>query len=129
MKFIKFSLVFLSLFILASCDDEELDYYTDFGEHMEESYAEAETKENNRYILYYFSQNCGHCADVKQEVLSFFSTYEMTNFYILDVSADSVRDVTRYDEFVGTPSLFFIADGEVLMNPDINGITLLQQTI
>lgn len=113
MKLIRSSLVILSLLILASCESEELDY-TDFAEHLPESYVEAETKENKRYILYYFGQNCSHCKDVKQEMLSFFSTYEMTEFYILDVSADSVRDVSRYDEFHGTPSLFFIADGEVL---------------
>lgn len=113
MKFAKSFLLILLALTLSSCHKAELDY-TDFDEYMQDNYYLAETKENKRYILYYFSQNCSHCRDVKQEVLAFFQSYELTDFYILDISADSVRDVSRYDEFVGTPSLFFIADGEVI---------------
>lgn len=99
---------------MSGCEGEELLDYSDFEDVRQLSYDAGETKENERYILYYYSENCGHCSDVKQEILTFFQTFDHLNVYLLDTGAEEVKDVSRYDEFVGTPSLFIIADGEVI---------------
>lgn len=112
----RWTLVVIVMLLLAvsGCEDEELLDYSDFEDVRQLSYDAGETKENERYILYYYSENCGHCSDVKQEILAFFQTFDHLNVYLMDTGAEEVKDVSRYDEFVGTPSLFIIADGEVI---------------
>jgi len=108
----------LALFItftLSACVEEpvliELDY-SDFPEHLLRSYEAAETIEDERYIVYYYGKNCGHCINVKQDVLHFFTTFTLLPFYILEVQ--DTPDASVLEEFVGTPTMFVMADGEVL---------------
>lgn len=98
---------------LSACEEDvvELDY-TDFPDHLLTSYEAAESIEDERYIVYYYGKNCGHCANVKQEVLSFFSEFTLLPFYILEVQ--DTPDVSSLSEFEGTPTVFLIADGQVM---------------
>ena len=65
-----------------------------------------------RYILYYYGKNCGHCTNIKQEILSFFDDFTLLPFYILEVQ--DTPDVSSFEEFIGTPTIFLIADGEII---------------
>lgn len=114
MKYLTLVVTLVFVLVVGGCESEAQLDYSDFDNVRQLSYSAAESKENERYILYYYSENCGHCNDVKQEVLSFFKTFEYLNVYLIDTGAQEVKDVSKYDEFVGTPSVFIIADGEVL---------------
>ena len=110
-----FVLALFFAFTLASCEieptREELDY-SDFSEHLLSSYNDAETREDERYVVYYYGDSCGHCVKVKQDVLHFFNTFELLPFYILEVQ--DTPDSSSLEEFRGTPTMFIMADGEVL---------------
>jgi hypothetical protein len=98
---------------LSGCVEEEVIYdYSDFSEHAAQSYEELENSTENRYVAYYYSETCGHCADVKQEILTFFSDFDDMPFYILDVAR--ATDTSGLDEFYGTPTVFIISNNEVI---------------
>lgn len=100
---------------LTACEDEiepTIWEYSDFPDNVLTSYEDAETIEDVRYVIYYYGKNCGHCLNVKQDVLQFFSTFEMLPFYILETQ--DTPDVTSFDEFRGTPTVFVVGDGVVL---------------
>jgi hypothetical protein len=106
--------MFIVTFTLASCEEPvptELDY-SDFPEHLLTSYEAAETIQDERYIIYYYGKSCGHCLNVKQDLLTFFSTFDLLPFYILEVQ--DTPDTSSLDEFIGTPTVFLMADGVVL---------------
>lgn len=111
--------ILLSLFLLlilvtlSSCEESipELDYI-DFVDHIKPTYVAMESIEDERYISYYYGATCGHCEDVKQSILGFFYNFDQMPFYILEVGA--AQDVTILDEFLGTPTVFVMANGEVL---------------
>lgn len=98
---------------LSGCETafEELDY-TDFPDSVVTNYSALEDIKDQRYVAYYYSKNCGHCADIKQDILNFFNHFKDMPFYILDTSL--AKDVSGYDEFIGTPTVMVIANGVVL---------------
>ncbi len=114
MKKLLVILVSFLLITLASCvpqPTEEYEY-SDFEDHLISTYNEAENLQNNKYIVYYYSQNCGHCQTVKQDVLGFFDSFEMLPFYIFDISS-AVFGTSGLDEFIGTPTIFIMSDNQV----------------
>jgi len=111
----KLILVLTLVFVLtlSACSPEEeivLDY-SSFESHLISSYDDATFQHENKYIVYYYSQNCGHCATVKEDILNFFNTYEGLPFYIFEVS--QADDVSSLEEFVGTPTIFIMSDSIV----------------
>ena len=114
-KILTIGLALFFAFALAACEEEvpreDLDY-SDFEDHLLTSYEDAETIEDERYVVYYYGKNCGHCIKVKQDVLHFFDTFELLPFYILEV--EDTPDSSSLEEFRGTPTMFIMADGEVL---------------
>ncbi|MEC9485699.1 MAG: thioredoxin family protein [Candidatus Izemoplasma sp.] len=107
-------IIFFSL-LLVACEEtsDGLDYEM-FRSNIYTSYDEVENITPNRYIVYYYSETCSHCNDVKQEILSFFKTYEGLDFYLMNVASKDVNDSSQFSEFRGTPSLFIIAQGAVV---------------
>lgn len=75
------------------------------------TYAQLENMDDEIYVAYYYSDNCSHCLEIKEEVMAFFSDYNALPFYFLDVQ--DAPDQTRTAEFYGTPSLFVFTNGEV----------------
>ena len=101
--------------VLTSCEEQStgLDYDM-FESLIHKSYQEAENKIPNRYILYYYSESCSHCNDVKQEILTFIQNYDGLDVYLMNVGSQEVNDSSQFSEFRGTPSLFIIAQGEIV---------------
>lgn len=98
---------------LAACAPEVpviLDY-SSFEEQLISSYNEATYEFENKYIVYYYSQNCGHCANVKDDILHFFDSFNTLPFYIFNIS--DANDVSDLEEFYGTPTVFVMSDGVV----------------
>ncbi|MBU1020723.1 MAG: thioredoxin family protein, partial [Firmicutes bacterium] len=67
---------------------------------------------NNKYVVYYYSENCSHCKDVKQEILSLFNDFNALDFYLVDVSV--AQGSSSVPEYIGTPTVFVFSEGEVV---------------
>jgi thiol-disulfide isomerase/thioredoxin len=110
--------IFISLLVLvlalSACEEQapETSFdYSDFPTHLVTSYEELEQREE-RYVAYYYGEYCSHCATVKQDLLSFFSTFETLPFYILNTS--DTPDVSSREEFYGTPTIFVYSKGDII---------------
>ena len=115
MKNLILVLTTLLVFTLSSCipKEDELFDYSDFPDNLISTHEEAETISENRYIVYYYGTYCGHCANIKQDILSFFSDFEALPFYIFNIDDADGIDVSSLQEFRGTPTLFIMSDNEV----------------
>lgn len=100
-------LVILMLLLLAACEPEEtFEYeYSDLDSEQVTSYMEGETMDG-KYILYYYSETCPGCNDVKQDIIPFFMEFSLLDVYLLNTA--EMFDISLFTEFVGTPSLFVI---------------------
>lgn len=100
-------LVILMLLLLAACEPEEtFEYeYSDLDSEQVTSYMEGETMDG-KYILYYYSETCPGCNDVKQDIIPFFMEFSLLDVYLLNTA--EMFDISLFTEFVGTPSLFII---------------------
>jgi len=115
MKKLIYFLFSILIFSLTACvPDDKLYDYTDFPEHLITSYEEAETMTSNKYIVYYYSTNCGHCKEVKQDVLGFVDNFDTLPFYIFNIQDAQYMDVSSLEEFRGTPTVFVMSDNKVL---------------
>ncbi len=113
MKKLILILSLLLLFTLTACVEEEKIFeYEEFSDITLLSHSEAESKSNNKYIVYYYQELCSHCQDVKQEILGFATTFTAIDFYILD--AARVMDNSSLEEFIGTPTVFVFSGTEVV---------------
>ena len=114
----KYILVLISILVLvlSACEPEpepepiELDYL-DFPNHLITSYNDAEKINENKYVVYYYSETCGHCHTIKQDVLEFFEDFETLPFYILNIFRTT--DYSTLEEFIGTPTVFVMSDDQV----------------
>lgn len=106
-----FSGVELLEFFLLRYGTVDMTDYKHFINSTTYTYAQLETMNDDQYVAYYYSDNCGHCQSIKADVLTFFNTYEGLPFYFLDIQ--DAPDQTRTSEFYGTPSLFIFTNGVV----------------
>ncbi|MCK5761866.1 MAG: thioredoxin family protein [Candidatus Izimaplasma sp.] len=115
MKKLLFLLTLLLVITLSACIPEgpkkDLDY-SDFEEHLISSYSAAENDFENKYVVYYYGRYCGHCETIKPDLLDFFDTFETLPFYIFNIN--DALDFSNLEEFVGTPTLYVMSDGEVI---------------
>lgn len=113
MNKIKYIVLLFTIFFIASCEKEStlLDY-SDFSSQQITSFYEAEHMNNNRYIVYYYSENCSHCKEVKEEILTLFNHYTALDFYLVDVA--KANDSSTVPEFLGTPTVFVFSEGKVV---------------
>ena len=111
----KLLVVLITLFVLtlSSClpEPSELDY-SDFGSQIITTYYEAQRKESNKYIVYYYHDHCSGCETIKQNILGFFNEYEVFPFYIFNIS--EANDISVLEEFKGTPTIFVMSDNTVI---------------
>jgi len=99
-------LIICLLLLLTACEEENDGYdYEDLDNVQVTSYLEGETMEE-KYVLYYYSETCPACNNVKQEIIPFFMDFDLLDVYLLNVG--DMMDVSLFTEFVGTPSLFVI---------------------
>ena len=112
MKKVILGLITVLVMTLSGCSfkPEELDY-SDFSTHLITSYDEAENETSNKYIVYYYHDNCAGCETIKQDILSFFEIFETLPFYILNIQ--DAEDLSGLEEFEGTPTVFVMSDNQV----------------
>ena len=125
--------ILLSVLLLTSCgvtgsesqeeDEKKIDY--DDLELPKIAWSDIFLKEDDKYLVYFYSEECGYCNSIKEEILDY---YEMTTrkMYFIDViedgnvvinhSFDSVIGVNDVNNLFirGTPSLLEIENHAVL---------------
>jgi thioredoxin-related protein len=108
------------LFSLTACTEEETpDQTIDYNDFEEVgSFETALSKEEESYLLYFYSETCSICVNVKSDVLSFFDTnQELMKVYMMDVynTEGNYRsiDLGEGAELVGTPTLILVENGAV----------------
>lgn len=112
----KYILILISILVLvlSACEPEpepiELDYL-DFSAHLITTYNDAEKNNDNKYVVYYYSESCGQCHTIKQDVLEFFEDFEILPFYILNIFR--ATDYFALEEFISTPTVFVMSDDQI----------------
>lgn len=116
MKKLIFILTLLFALTLSACSPTEEDdgilEYSDLASKTLFTNVDAETKSNDKYIVYYYQEGCSHCQDIKQQILSFALEFDYLDFYLVD--SFNTPDSSSYEEFRGTPTAFVISGGEVI---------------
>ena len=85
--------------------------YKDFVGHNMLSFNELEFLPQDRYIAYYYSDECGHCQNVKAELLEFFKDFNGMPFYFIDVA--EAEGSTNVSGLTGTPTLLIFNEGGI----------------
>jgi len=116
MKRLVFILILLFTLTLSACNPVEEDdgvlEYNDLASKALFTHVDAESKSNDKYIVYYYQEACGHCQEIKQEILAFVLEFDALEIYIIDTS--KALDSSSFQEYRGTPTVFVISGGEVI---------------
>ena len=119
-------LVAISLVACGSKKEEPIkEYdYEDVGDQMI-CWNEILSIDSESYYAYIFSRTCGHCNEIKQQVIS-YALNNKERFYFVEYSKDipiitDASSVIGKDNvcdigIVGTPSMFLVANHVVMEN-------------
>ncbi|MCK5761518.1 MAG: thioredoxin family protein [Candidatus Izimaplasma sp.] len=111
--FIGFVIAFFVLIvsiILFNVFNKELDYSS--FDYIED-YQEITTMPEDEYLVYFYSEGCGHCQQIKYDVLEFADdNNENIKVYFLDAGiASGYNNISGMN---GTPSVLLIVDGQLI---------------
>lgn len=98
-------------FFIDRYGDVDMKDYKHFIGHIAYSFQMLESMPDRRYMAYYYSDECGHCQEVKSDIIDFLTDYDDMPFYLLDVV--DAPDSTGVEGLSGTPTLLIISDGMI----------------
>jgi len=106
---VTFFVVIVSL-ILFNVFSKELTYAS--FDHVE-NYADITTMDEDQYLVYFYSEVCHYCNDIKPQVLEFADDNgENIKVYFLD--ARNVSGFNNIPGMDGTPTLLMVVDGHLV---------------
>ena len=128
----KLFIVTVLTFILMSCsaqpsekEKEEkptLDY--DLIEDRIIEWDDVFKQEENAYLVYFYSETCGHCKAIKQDVLTYYLKNEEIMYFVKNPDKDEYFAPTSYKiigistiedlRIYGVPGLLEIVEHEIL---------------
>ena len=127
MKNILLTLVSFALF--CSCSSKEAgkkkEYNYDDYESYKISYSEVFERKEESYLVYFYSEYCGYCLSIKEDILSFvdghyFPIYLCNDVENFSIGYDDEQSIGCEDNncllICGTPSLIRIENHKVVMN-------------
>ncbi|QMS84734.1 thioredoxin [Candidatus Xianfuyuplasma coldseepsis] len=86
--------------------------YDDFIDHHLTNFGDTLTITDDLHLEYYYSPYCSHCNSIKTKMLSFLYYLDTVPYYLINTS--SAVGLVKIDDFMGTPSLYVIYNGEVV---------------
>ena len=110
----------IPIFVLTGCrgrEQKEITHnYHEIKSKLIDWFDVFEQEEHN-YIIYFYSENCGHCNSIKNEVISYYlETTENMYFVCTDLDvvfgSGNVIGINNIDDFfiLGTPFLVKILE-------------------
>lgn len=92
--------------------------YDDF-DHIS-NFSNITSQSEDEYLIYYYSETCGYCKQIKNQVLKFANdNNENIKVYMMDANDAYATSFPIYDpdtgaEMTGTPSLITVVDGQIV---------------
>ncbi|MDA3932346.1 MAG: thioredoxin family protein [Tenericutes bacterium] len=121
MKYLKYFSMILLFLVLVGCSDEPefLYEYSDYEYYDIKTFDEQLNHSQNEYYIYYYSENCGSCQYIKNDVMSRIANLEEDYLLLFDVRAgidihpnDFLRD--EEDGLFYTPTMVYVENGEFI---------------
>lgn len=113
--FISFGVVFVVLVasLLIYNGTKKVYAYEDYTSIT--NWAEMKTQSEDKYVVYYYSQNCGFCNDIKEDVLSFAEGNDAgVKLYLMDGGVmTGTNPFAASSPYRNTPTMHIIVDGEI----------------
>lgn len=102
--------------IIYNVVNPSLDY--DSFDHLT-SFQTVTTQSEDEYIVYYYSENCGYCQQIKDRVLNFAEDNPAgIKVYLLDAlettGVNNISDPTSGQTMSGTPSFITVVNGTIV---------------
>ena len=114
--FIGFAIVFVLLLVsVLIYNSTKITYSYDDYEKITD-YGQMLTQAEDKYVVYYYQESCGYCAQIKDEVLAFTeSNNEDVKVYLMDVGA-SMTGTNPFigTSYAGTPAMHIVVDGAIV---------------
>jgi thiol-disulfide isomerase/thioredoxin len=92
--------------------------YEDF-DHINSFYS-ITSQDEDQYLVYYYSETCGYCTQIKPRILNFAASNDLgIKVYLMDAQVAYSTSFPIYDpdtnaQMTGTPSLITVVDGEIV---------------
>ena len=110
--------LFLGTCLIGCSNSRPINTIEDYSE-VEDSISWDDTFDfDGRYLVYYYSEHCAHCKEIKQDILYYYSLqiekmyFVCTDEYAVFKSGDDLIGVSSIDNLYifGTPFLIEIKD-------------------
>lgn len=117
---IGFATVIVALVVgLVVANALSVDYtYEDF-DHIS-SFSQIANQSEDEYLVYYYSETCGYCNQIKTQVLNFAGDNDANiKVYLMDAqeaysTSFPIYDPTSGEQMTGTPSLITVVNGTIV---------------
>ena len=135
MKFLRFVVSLLSVGLITSCTptEESVPQYKAFKEFQvvvdnSIKWPDILNQEENKYIIFFYSETCAYCHEMQEEVIDFAITCPLKTYFLdalendVPIDSDKKIGVSNYEEasINGTPSILEIENTTITAN--ISGI-------
>ena len=135
MKIFRFVVSLLSIPLIASCTptEESAPQYKAFKEFQvvvdnSIKWPDILNQEENKYIIFFYSETCAYCHEMQSEVVDFAITCPLKTYFLdalendVPIDSDKKIGVSNYEEasINGTPSILEIENATITAN--ISGI-------
>ena len=135
MKFLRFVVSLLSISLITSCTptEESAPQYKAFKEFQvvvdnSIKWPDILNQEENKYIIFFYSETCAYCHEMQSEVVDFAITCPLKTYFLdtlendVPIDSDKKIGVSNYEEasINGTPSILEIENATI--NANISGI-------
>ena len=131
MKIFRFVVSLLSIPLIASCTptEESTPQYKTFKEFQvvvdnSIKWPDILNQEENKYIIFFYSETCAYCHEMQQEVIDFAITCPLKTYFLntsentVPIKEDKVINVKNYEEasITGTPTILEVNDATITGN-------------
>ena len=135
MKFLRFVVSLLSISLITSCTptEESAPQYKAFKEFQvvvdnSIKWPDILNQEENKYIIFFYSETCAYCHEMQEEVIDFAITCPLKTYFLdvmennVPIDSDKKIGVSNYEEasINGTPSILEVENATITAN--ISGI-------
>ena len=135
MKIFRFVVSLLSIPLIASCTptEESTPQYKAFKEFQvvvdnSIKWPDILNQEENKYIIFFYSETCAYCHEMQEEVIDFATTCPLKTYFLdaleneIPIDSDKKIGVSNYEEasINGTPSILEVENATITTN--ISGI-------